>query len=127
MNSYEGAWAYLQGAVEALTPLMTDFPAAKLQAAYQEAAVRARQLAQREIPELGAAWPSEDSPVPSDADIFRAARDTANAIHPVSSTSPPIGVYVPHDLSHAGDGTFTEPGPDASDIEAMLEKRYNNE
>lgn len=111
MSQYESAWAYLQGALEALTPLVQHISAEKLQKRLEEAIQVGRgmsAMAQMPIPEAV-----------RETDLAQRILNTIPPESPPNSGS----VFFPHDLQRAGNGTFTPPEPTEEEIEELLRRR----
>lgn len=110
-DSYQAAWAYLQGAVETLVALVPDLAPNKTQERLQ----RALEQAWRMVPNGYATALNDEEPAqqPLPPEIPGAT---------LSGTSG--GVYFPHDLRHSGDGTFTQPGPSEDEIAELMAQRY---
>lgn len=110
-NPYQAAWAYLQGCIETLCPLITDLAPARVRERLLDASRHGRILT--------------GSAVHQQADEGMGGIEPGTApFMPGVTSNASGGVYFPHDLQHSGEGTFTAPGATEEEIEALMKQRY---
>lgn len=125
MSDYQAAWAYLQGALEALTPLVADLSPAKLKERLEDTIRVGRGLsAMDQMPIL------EDTDLidKQNAEIVASIKSGTNRVwNKAVANASPGSVFFPHDLQRTGNGTFTPPEPTEEEIEELLKHRTGQE